>query len=90
MEGARRLGQRGQVAGLDAFRDYPRVRQVERDAPKVVFNSRDGEYVEVAIHELVRAIGFMADEGGAAGGRGRAGHRPRRFPLKRAFSPLKT
>jgi hypothetical protein len=35
----------------------------------VVFHSRDGEYVEVAIDELVRAIGFMPDERGAAGAR---------------------
>jgi acyl-CoA thioester hydrolase len=61
MEGARRLGQRRQVAGLEAFRDYRSVRYVECDAQKVVFNSRDGEYVDVAIDELVRAIGFMPD-----------------------------
>jgi hypothetical protein len=56
------------------------VRDIECDAQKVVFNSRYGEYVDVAINEFVRAI--------AAGGRGRKGHRPRRFPLKRPFSPL--
>ena len=152
------------------FRYYLRVRYVECDAQKVVFNSRYGEYVDVAINEFIRAIGVLpafveggldfqlvkqtiewkaparfdqvlelsiapirlgttsftvgttfriaGDErvivtvetvyvlvdartltqapaarssaGGAAGRRGRKGHRPRRFSLKRPFSPLET
>jgi acyl-CoA thioester hydrolase len=39
------------------FRYYLRVRYVECDAQKVVFNSRYGEYVDVSINEFLRAIG---------------------------------
>jgi acyl-CoA thioester hydrolase len=46
----------GPVAG---FRYYLRVRYVECDAQKVVFNSRYGEYVDVAINEFIRAIGWL-------------------------------
>ena len=67
MEGAGRLGQRGQIVGLlppvpsgvEGFRYYLRVRYVECDAQKVVFNSRYGEYVDVAINEFIRAIGWL-------------------------------
>jgi acyl-CoA thioester hydrolase len=41
------------------FRYYLRVRYVECDAQKVVFNSRYGEYVDVAINEFIRAIGWL-------------------------------
>ena len=57
MEGPRRLGSRREVT----FRYYLRVRYVECDAQKVVFNSRYGEYVDVAINEFLRAIGVLDD-----------------------------
>jgi acyl-CoA thioester hydrolase len=41
------------------FRYYLRVRYIECDAQKVVFNSRYGEYVDVAINEFLRAIGVL-------------------------------
>jgi acyl-CoA thioester hydrolase len=41
------------------FRYYLRVRYIECDAQKVVFNSRYGEYVDVAINEFLRAIGIL-------------------------------
>ena len=41
------------------FRYYLRVRYVECDAQKVVFNSRYGEYVDVSINEFLRAIGVL-------------------------------
>src|SRR6266850_6007136 len=40
------------------FRYYLRVRYGECDAQKVVFNARYGDYVDVAINEFIRAIGF--------------------------------
>jgi acyl-CoA thioester hydrolase len=40
------------------FRYYLRVRYAECDAQKVVFNSRYAEYVDVALNEFLRAIGF--------------------------------
>src|SRR5436309_14189557 len=43
------------------FRYYLRVRYVECDAQKVVFNSRYAEYVDVAITEFIRAIGLLPD-----------------------------
>jgi acyl-CoA thioester hydrolase len=41
------------------FRYYLRVRYIECDAQKVVFNSRYAEYVDVSINEFLRAIGVM-------------------------------
>ena len=41
------------------FRYYLRVRYIECDAQKVVFNSRYGEYVDVSINEFLRAIGML-------------------------------
>jgi len=41
------------------FRYYLRVRYIECDAQKVVFNSRYGEYVDVSITEFLRAIGAL-------------------------------
>lgn len=41
-----------------AFRYYLRVRYQECDAQKVVFNARYGEYVDLAVGELFRALGF--------------------------------
>src|SRR5207247_8486852 len=58
VEGARRLGEPHAV-GVQAFRYYLRVRYVECDAQKVVFNSRYGEYVDVSINEFLRAIGVL-------------------------------
>ena len=46
---------------LSPFRYYLRVRYIECDAQKVVFNSRYGEYVDVAINEFLRAIGVLPD-----------------------------
>ncbi len=40
------------------FRYYLRVRYGECDAQKVVFNSRYGEYVDLAATEFMRALGF--------------------------------
>src|SRR4051794_22695151 len=42
------------------FRYFLRVRYAECGAQKVVFNSRYGEYVDVAVMEFFRAIGFGA------------------------------
>jgi len=41
------------------FRYYLRVRYIECDAQKVVFNSRYGEYVDVSINEFLRAVGVL-------------------------------
>ena len=43
------------------FRYYLRVRYIECDAQKVVFNSRYSEYVDVAINEYLRAAGILKD-----------------------------
>ena len=43
------------------FRYYLRVRYIECDAQKVVFNSRYGEYVDVSINEFLRAVGVLGD-----------------------------
>src|SRR4029077_20200359 len=43
------------------FRYYLRVRYIECDAQKVVFNSRYSEYVDVSINELLRATGVLKD-----------------------------
>ncbi len=40
------------------FTYYLRIRYIECDAQKVVFNSRYGEYVDAAMTEFLRAIGF--------------------------------
>ena len=45
----------------DPFRYYLRVRYIECDAQKVVFNSRYGEYVDVSINEFLRAIGVLPE-----------------------------
>jgi acyl-CoA thioester hydrolase len=37
---------------------YLRTRYIECDAQKVVFNSRYGEYTDVAVAEFIRAIGY--------------------------------
>ena len=42
------------------FRYYLRVRYIECDAQKVVFNSRYSEYVDVSINEFLRATGMLA------------------------------
>ena len=43
------------------FRYYLRVRYIECDAQKVVFNSRYGEYVDVSINEFLRAVGVLSE-----------------------------
>lgn len=40
------------------FRYLLRVRYSECDAQKVVFNARYGEYVDLAVTEFIRAIGY--------------------------------
>jgi len=40
------------------FRYYVRVRYAECDAQKVVFNTRYAEYVDVALNEFLRALGY--------------------------------
>ena len=57
MEGARRLGQKLEVTR--PFRYYLRVRYIECDAQKVVFNSRYSEYADVGINEFLRAAGVL-------------------------------
>jgi acyl-CoA thioester hydrolase len=57
VEGARGLGQQDAVTA--PFRYYLRVRYIECDAQKVVFNSRYGEYVDVSVNEFLRAIGML-------------------------------
>jgi acyl-CoA thioester hydrolase len=61
VEGARGLGRQQVGAELNPFRYYLRVRYIECDAQKVVFNSRYGEYVDIAINEFLRAIGVLPD-----------------------------
>ena len=56
MEGARGLGPLDEV-GRHVFRYYLRVRYIECDAQKVVFNSRYSEYVDVGFSEFLRAAG---------------------------------
>src|SRR5207302_472789 len=58
VEGAGRVGRRHEIT---PFRYYLRVRYIECDAQKVVFNSRYGEYVDVAINEFLRAIGVLPE-----------------------------
>ena len=45
----------------DPFRYFLRVRYIECDAQKVVFNSRYSEYVDVGINEFRRAAGVLGD-----------------------------
>ncbi len=49
------------TAGPIPFRYYLRVRYIECDAQKVVFNSRYSEYVDVGINEFLRAAGVLGD-----------------------------
>lgn len=42
----------------ERFRYFLRVRYGECDAQKVVFNSRYGDYVDLACAELLRALGY--------------------------------
>ena len=44
---------------MTPFRYYLRVRYIECDAQKVVFNSRYAEYVDVSITEFLRAAGLL-------------------------------
>jgi acyl-CoA thioester hydrolase len=44
---------------MTPFRYYLRVRYIECDAQKVVFNSRYAEYVDVAMNEYLRALGVL-------------------------------
>jgi acyl-CoA thioester hydrolase len=46
---------------MTPFRYYLRVRYVECDAQKVVFNSRYSEYIDVSINELLRAAGILPE-----------------------------
>ena len=49
------------MSGPPPFRYYLRVRYIECDAQKVVFNSRYGEYVDVGVNEFLRAAGVLPD-----------------------------
>src|SRR5207253_8682309 len=51
---------------MPPFRYYLRVRYIECDAQKVIFNSRYGEYVDVGINEFLRATGVLPDFVGGA------------------------
>ena len=44
---------------MTPFRYYLRVRYIECDAQKVVFNTRYGEYVDVGVNEFLRAAGVL-------------------------------
>ncbi len=44
---------------MTPYRYYLRVRYIECDAQKVVFNSRYGEYVDVGVNEFLRAAGVL-------------------------------
>ena len=44
---------------MKPFRYYLRVRYIECDAQKVVFNSRYAEYVDVSVTEFLRAAGIQ-------------------------------
>jgi acyl-CoA thioester hydrolase len=44
-----------------AFHYYLRTRYGECDAQKVVFNARYGEYVELAVTEYFRALGYQQE-----------------------------
>ena len=44
---------------MTPFRYYLRVRYIECDAQKVVFNSRYAEYVDVSVTEFLRAAGVL-------------------------------
>lgn len=57
MARAGRMGERHEA--VSPFRYYLRVRYVECDAQKVVFNSRYAEYVDVAMNEYLRALGVL-------------------------------
>ncbi len=47
------------MASAEPFRYYLRVRYIECDAQKVVFNSRYSEYVDVGMTEFLRAAGVQ-------------------------------
>jgi len=49
------------MAAADPFRYYVRVRYIECDAQKVVFNSRYSEYVDVGMTEFLRAAGVQQE-----------------------------
>src|SRR6266536_3430781 len=55
------LSWRHMTGELTPFRYYLRVRYIECDAQKVVFNSRYSEYVDVGINEFLRAAGVLSD-----------------------------
>jgi acyl-CoA thioester hydrolase len=45
----------------DRFRYYLRVRYGECDAQKVVFNARYADYVDIAVMEFLRSMGYEQD-----------------------------
>src|SRR5262249_40833626 len=57
-----RAGRRGlSTPTMPPFRYYLRVRYIECDAQKVVFNSRYADYVDVGVTEFLRAAGVLPD-----------------------------
>jgi len=59
--GAARVDDREALSAPAPFRFYLRVRYIECDAQKVVFNSRYAEYVDVGVNEFLRAAGVLPD-----------------------------
>jgi acyl-CoA thioester hydrolase len=46
------------MATAETFRYLLRVRYSECDAQKIVFNSRYGDYIDLAVVEFIRALGY--------------------------------
>lgn len=46
------------MLAVDPFRYLLRVRYAECDAQKVVFNARYGDYIDLAVTEFFRALGY--------------------------------
>ncbi len=59
--GAARVDDREALNAPAPFRYYLRVRYIECDAQKVVFNSRYAEYVDVGVNEFIRAAGVLPE-----------------------------
>ncbi len=46
------------MSAVESFRYLLRVRYAECDAQKVVFNARYGDYIDLAVTEFFRALGY--------------------------------
>lgn len=49
------------MSAAESFRYFLRVRYGECDAQKVVFNARYGEYVDLAVLEFLRTLGYAGE-----------------------------